>query len=58
MPLTTIAPSRRVGLLRLAAAAVLALGYIDLVRGGTTLAPLLLAAAYLVLIPGCILTWR
>ena len=38
-------------LLSLAAALLLFLGFADLVRGGATLAPILLAAAYLVLVP-------
>ena len=38
-------------MLRAAAALAIALGYIDLVRGGTTLAPLALVAGYLVLVP-------
>ena len=33
----------------------LLLGYIDLVRGGITLAPILLVLGYCVLIPGAIL---
>lgn len=36
-------------------AIVLALGFVDLVRGGTVLAPLLLASAYLVLVPAALL---
>ena len=37
--------------LRAAAAIALVVGYFDLVRGGTVLAPLALVAGYLVLIP-------
>jgi hypothetical protein len=37
--------------LRVAAALAIALGYADLVRGGTVLAPLALVVAYLVLVP-------
>lgn len=38
------------------AAAVLALGYADLVRGGDTLAPILLVLGYGVLVPVAIVT--
>ena len=41
----------RAALLRAAAALALVLGYVDLVRGGTVLAPLALVAGYLVLVP-------
>jgi hypothetical protein len=40
-----------VRLLRWSAALVLLAGYLDLVAGGLTLAPVLLVAGYLVLIP-------
>ena len=52
------APARRARVLRTAAAAVLVLGYADLVRGGITLAPVALVLAYLVLVPAAILSWR
>src|SRR5437763_16189326 len=42
---------RRDRLLALSAAVVLLLGLADLARGGTTLAPVLLVAGYLVLVP-------
>lgn len=38
------------------AAAVLAVGYADLARGGVTLAPILLVVGYVVLIPLAILS--
>jgi hypothetical protein len=38
-----------------AAAAALLLGYVDLARGGITLAPILLVLGYIVLIPIAIL---
>ena len=38
------------------AAAVLAIGYADLARGGMTLAPILLVVGYVVLIPVAILS--
>jgi len=41
----------RAVVLRAAAALVIALGYADLVRGGTVLAPLALVIGYLVLVP-------
>ena len=39
----------------LAATLVLLLGYVDLVRGGVTVAPLLLVAGYCMLVPLAIL---
>ena len=54
----TLAPARRALLLRAAAAAALAWGYADLVRGGTTVAPVLLVVVYVVLVPWVLLTWR
>ncbi|MDQ2666742.1 MAG: hypothetical protein M3Z05_12100 [Gemmatimonadota bacterium] len=54
----TIAPAGRARLVRAAAAAALLIGYVDLVRGGTTIAPTLLAMGYLVLVPAAIVTWR
>ncbi len=58
MRLFTLAPSRSALVLRTAAAAALALGYADLVRGGITLAPVLLVVAYVLLVPAVVLTWR
>jgi hypothetical protein len=43
--------SRRVLSFRVAAALVLVLGYVDLARGGLTIAPLLLVTSYLFLVP-------
>ena len=37
------------------AAATIVLGYADLARGGTTIAPILLVAGYCVLVPDAIL---
>ena len=45
------APRRRVHVVRGIAAAALIAGYVDLVRGGVTIAPLLLVAGYVVLVP-------
>jgi hypothetical protein len=50
------APARRARLLRALAAAALLLGYADLVRGGLVVAPILLVAGYLVLVPLALLT--
>lgn len=41
----------RARLLRWSAAVVLLAGYVDLVAGGLTLAPMLLVAGYLVFVP-------
>ncbi|MEP6991648.1 MAG: hypothetical protein ABJA80_12025 [bacterium] len=53
-----LAPPRRARLLAVAATITLLMGYVDLARGGTTLAPVLLVVAHLVLVPAVILTWR
>jgi hypothetical protein len=50
----TAAPAWRTHALRAAAAAALLLGYADLVRGGLSVAPVLLVAAYLILIPAAL----
>ena len=57
MRLQIVAPARLAHFLRAAAAAALLIGYSDLVRGGTTIAPLLLVAGYVMLVPAVILTW-
>lgn len=54
----SLAPARRALVLRLAAIAVLFLGYVDLVRGGITIAPVLLFIGYAMLVPAVILSWR
>ena len=41
----------RAALVRAAAALTIALGYFDLARGGTVIAPVALVAGYLVLVP-------
>jgi hypothetical protein len=41
---------------RVLAAVTLAAGFIDLVRGGVTLAPLLLVSGYVVLVPIALVT--
>ena len=56
MRLTSRAPARRAHLLRALAAAVLLLGYADLVRGGVVVAPILLVTGYLLLVPLALLT--
>jgi hypothetical protein len=45
-------------LLRAVAAAVLAAGYADLIRGGITFGPIVIVIGYAVLVPAVILTWR
>ena len=53
---TTVASARRAGWLWWGLAALaLVLGYADLIRGGITLAPILLVVGYCVLIPVAIL---
>jgi hypothetical protein len=54
----TLAPARSALFLRAGAAATLGLGYADLIRGGTTLAPVLLVVGYVLLVPAVVLTWR
>lgn len=51
-----LALRRRARALRLVTLALLLLGYVDLVRGGLTAAPLLLVSAYLLLVPLAILS--
>jgi hypothetical protein len=46
-----VAPGRRARTLRLVAAFALLAGYVDLVRGGLTAAPVLLVLGYVVLVP-------
>ena len=55
---SSLAPVRLARLTRTAAAAALLIGYADLVRGGTTLAPTLLVVGYVILVPASIVTWR
>ena len=51
MPRRPFVASPRARTLRAAAAIVIALGYLDLIRGGVLVAPLALVAGYLVLVP-------
>lgn len=46
-----LVPARHASALRALAATALLLGYADLARGGVTIAPLLLVAGYVVLVP-------
>ena len=46
-----LSPSYRTRTLRWSAALVLVAGYLDLIAGGATIAPMLLVAGYLVLVP-------
>ena len=54
----TVAPARRAHFVRAIAAAALLIGYMDLIRGGITVAPVLIVIGYAVLVPAVILTWR
>ena len=54
----SLAPARGAYLLRAIAAAALLIGYVDLARGGITVAPVLIVTGYAVLVPAVILTWR
>jgi hypothetical protein len=51
-------PARHAQILRAVAAAVLAAGYADLIRGGITVGPVLIVVGYALLVPAVILTWR
>jgi hypothetical protein len=51
MPRSLPGASRRARMSRLAAALVILVGYVDLARGGTGIAPVALVAGYLVLTP-------
>jgi hypothetical protein len=46
-----LTPGHRARMLRLVAAFTLVAGYVDLVRGGLTAAPILLVLGYVVLVP-------
>ena len=50
--------ARHAHVLRAVAAAALAAGYADLIRGGITAGPVLIVIGYAVLVPAVILTWR
>ena len=51
-----LAPVRRALVLRVVAVLALLLGYADLVRGGLTVAPLLLVTSYALLVPLALLS--
>lgn len=51
MPRSISGASQRAHVLRLATLLLILVGFIDLVRGGTVLAPLALVVGYLVLAP-------
>ncbi|HET9797002.1 MAG TPA: hypothetical protein VFP90_03400 [Gemmatimonadaceae bacterium] len=55
MPRSDSGARRRAHVARTVAAAALALGYADLARGGTVLAPLALVLGYVVLVPTALL---
>lgn len=50
-----LAPSLRAHVVRLAAGLAIAAGYLDLARGGTVAAPVLLVVGYVVLVPAALL---
>jgi hypothetical protein len=56
VPHLRLTPERRAHVLRAAAAVSLIAGYADLARGGLVVAPLLLVAGYLVLVPLALLS--
>ena len=51
MPRTTHVAGHRAIAVRVAAVTLIAIGYLDLTRGGTVLAPIALAIGYVVLVP-------
>jgi hypothetical protein len=51
VPRLSVAASPRALMLRAAAALLIAIGYLDLIRGGIVIAPLALVVAYVVLVP-------
>lgn len=51
MPRSVSGARRRAHVLRVTAVALILIGFVDLVRGGTVLAPLALVVGYLVLAP-------
>ena len=51
MPRVSLAASPRALTLRASAALFIAIGYLDLARGGVVIAPLALVAGYVVLVP-------
>ena len=55
MPRLTHVAGPRAKIARVAAATLIAIGYVDLVRGGTVVAPLALVIGYLVLVPAALL---
>jgi hypothetical protein len=56
VPSSSLAAGRRAHVVRALAAITLAVGFVDLVRGGVTLAPLLLVSGYVVLVPIALIT--
>jgi len=55
MPRVNRAAGRRAIVARVAAAMLIAIGYLDLARGGVVVAPLLLVIGYVVLVPAALL---
>ena len=55
MPRVNRAAGRRAIVARVAAAMLIAIGYLDLARGGVVVAPLLLVIGYVGLVPAALL---
>ena len=55
MPRVNRAAGRRAIVARVAAAMLIAIGYLDLARGGIVVAPLALVIGYVVLVPAALL---
>jgi len=51
MPRTTLVAGPRAIAVRVAAVTLIAIGYLDLVRGGTVVAPVALVIGYVALVP-------
>jgi hypothetical protein len=56
MPRTTHVAGPRAIAVRVAAVALIAIGYLDLVRGGTVVAPVALVIGYVALVPLALIT--
>jgi len=56
MPRSTQVAGPRAIAVRVAAPAIIAIGYLDLVRGGTVIAPIALVIGYVVLVPLALFT--
>jgi hypothetical protein len=56
MPRSIHGPAPRAVAVRAGAAMLIVIGYLDLARGGITIAPLALVGGYLILVPIALLT--